>query len=121
MCALYVCARSHVRDCAWLCVTVHDCACLLDTGDTIDDVPGTSVECGTTYGRMVYDGKGGLPKGDCLTQLPFYGISFGIVWSFRALGAVYTEMGGEFAIEGCAPLCYKRTNAQRTLESLLGY
>ena len=117
VCALYVCALAR----AWSRVTVRDCACLLDTGDTIDDVPGTSVECGTTYGRMVYDGKGGLPKGDCLTQLPFYGISFGIVWSFRALGAVYTEMGGEFAIEGCAPLCYKRTNAQRTLESLLGY
>ena len=76
----------------------------IPAGDTIDDVPGSSVECGTTFGRSVYDGKGGLPKGDCLTQLPFYGISFGMVWGFRALGAVYQQMGGDFAQEGAKML-----------------
>eukprot|EP01051_Picozoa_sp_SAG22_P001015 SAG22_NODE_35_length_27276_cov_20.395849_3_plen_574_part_00 len=72
----------------------------MPAGDTIDDVPGTSVECGTTFGRAVYDGAGGLPKGDCLTQLPFYGIAFGMVQSFSALGKVWQHKGGAVAADG---------------------
>jgi hypothetical protein len=72
----------------------------MPAGDTIDDVPGTSIECGTTFGKAVYDGAGGLPKGDCLTQLPFYGIAFGMVRGFNALGKVWEQKGGDYAAEG---------------------
>lgn len=72
----------------------------MPSGDTIDDVPGTSIECGTTFGKAVYDGAGGLPKGDCLTQLPFYAIAFGMVRSFNALGKVWQKMGGDYVAEG---------------------
>eukprot|EP01052_Picozoa_sp_SAG31_P032453 SAG31_NODE_3561_length_4122_cov_2.472036_2_plen_637_part_00 len=72
----------------------------MPAGDTIDDVPGTSIECGTTFGKAVYDGDGGLPAGDCLTQLPFYGIAFGMVHSFKSLGQVWQQKGGIFAAEG---------------------
>ena len=43
----------------------------IPAGNTIDDLWGSAVECGTTYP----DGKGG-PGGDCITVLPEWHITW---------------------------------------------
>ena len=47
----------------------------MPAGDTIDDVRNVDRVRHNIW-QAVYDGDGGLPQGDCLTQLPFYGIAF---------------------------------------------
>jgi hypothetical protein len=56
-------------------------------GNTIDDLWGTSIECGTTYP----DGKGG-PNGDCNVALPAFEISFKVVKAFRIIADVFVDM-----------------------------
>ena len=53
----------------------------MPTGNTVDDLYGTSVECGTTFP----DGRGG-PGGDCETRLPAFDIAFKMIAGFRDLG-----------------------------------
>jgi len=56
-------------------------------GNTIDDLWGTAVECGTTYP----DGKGG-PNGDCNVALPAFDIQFKVVAAFRVVADVFDSM-----------------------------
>ena len=65
-----------------------DVAFGMPTGNTVDDLYGTSVECGTTYP----DGKAG-PGGDCNTQLPSFDIAFKMIVAFRDLGDAWISMG----------------------------
>lgn len=60
----------------------------IPAGNTIDDLWGSAVECGTTFP----DGKGG-PGGDCIVQLPEWHITWAMVSAFRAVGDVFLKIG----------------------------
>ena len=66
----------------------RQCTDGIPTGNTVDDLFGTSVECGTTFP----DGKGG-PGGDCETRLPAFDIAFKMIRAFRELGDTWVAMG----------------------------
>jgi hypothetical protein len=54
----------------------------------VDDLFGTSIECGTTFP----DGKAG-PGGDCETRLPSFDIAFKMIQAFRDLGDAWVAIG----------------------------
>lgn len=66
-----------------------DAAYGIPAGDTIDDLWGTAVDCGTTYP----DGSGG-PRGDCIVALPDYGIAFKMISAFRSMAEVFLQIDG---------------------------
>lgn len=66
-------------------------------GNTIDDLWGTAIECGTTFP----DGSGG-PQGDCNVALPDYHIAWGMIGAFRSMAKAFQHIGGTVGIVAVA-------------------